>query len=95
MWKWGLVSHLNSTYNFYKNCIYNISSKPNVCFPACMPSACRATGRGLQPTGLRVKQIGDFKVDTRNAGSGDLKVAVKGPSEYRSHCRGYRSTERK
>ncbi|KAK2861659.1 hypothetical protein Q5P01_001192 [Channa striata] len=48
--------------------------------PACMPSACKATGRGLQPLGLRVKQIGDFKVDTRNAGSGDLKVAVKGPA---------------
>ncbi|KAK5600034.1 hypothetical protein CRENBAI_011014 [Crenichthys baileyi] len=47
--------------------------------PACMPGACRATGRGLQPSGLRVKQIGDFKVDTRNAGSGDLKVLVKDP----------------
>ncbi|XP_024125017.1 filamin-B isoform X2 [Oryzias melastigma] len=47
--------------------------------PACMPSACRATGRGLQPSGLRVKQVGDFKVDTRNAGSGDLKVFIKGP----------------
>ncbi|XP_054866408.1 filamin-B isoform X1 [Amphiprion ocellaris] len=47
--------------------------------PACMPGACRATGRGLQPSGLRVKQVGDFKVDTRNAGSGDLKVLVKGP----------------
>uniref|UniRef100_A0A3B5BCJ8 Filamin B n=1 Tax=Stegastes partitus TaxID=144197 RepID=A0A3B5BCJ8_9TELE len=47
--------------------------------PACMPGACRATGRGLQPAGLRVKQVGDFKVDTRNAGSGDLKVLVKGP----------------
>ncbi|KAF7207732.1 filamin-B isoform X1 [Nothobranchius furzeri] len=47
--------------------------------PACAPGACRATGRGLQPSGLRVKQIGDFKVDTRNAGSGDLKVLVKGP----------------
>ncbi|XP_029007336.1 filamin-B isoform X2 [Betta splendens] len=47
--------------------------------PACLPSACRATGRGLQPAGLRVKQIGDFKVDTRKAGSGDLKVAVRGP----------------
>lgn len=32
---------------------------------------------------MRVKQVGDFKVDTRNAGSGDLKVLVKGPSEYR------------
>uniref|UniRef100_A0A8D0APH8 Filamin B n=1 Tax=Sander lucioperca TaxID=283035 RepID=A0A8D0APH8_SANLU len=49
--------------------------------PACMPGSCRATGRGLQPSGLRVKQIGDFKVDTRNAGSGDLKVLVKGPRE--------------
>ncbi|XP_072237631.1 filamin-B isoform X1 [Leuresthes tenuis] len=47
--------------------------------PACMPGACRATGRGLQPSGLRVKQVGDFKVDTRNAGSGDLKVLIKGP----------------
>ncbi|KAM3621534.1 uncharacterized protein V6R79_012576 [Siganus canaliculatus] len=47
--------------------------------PACVPGACRATGRGLQPTGLRVKQVGDFRVDTRNAGSGDLKVVVKGP----------------
>ncbi|XP_060897718.1 filamin-B isoform X2 [Labrus mixtus] len=47
--------------------------------PACMPGACRATGRGLQPSGLRVKQVGDIKVDTKNAGSGDLKVLVKGP----------------
>ncbi|KAM7005424.1 filamin B a isoform 2-T2 [Tautogolabrus adspersus] len=47
--------------------------------PASMPGACRATGRGLQPSGLRVKQVGDFKVDTKNAGSGDLKVLVKGP----------------
>ncbi|KAJ8259883.1 hypothetical protein GJAV_G00174540 [Gymnothorax javanicus] len=43
------------------------------------PSACRASGRGLQPKGVRVRQVADFKVDTRNAGSGDLKVVVKGP----------------
>lgn len=55
-----------------------------------MPGACRATGRGLQPVGLRVKQVGDFKVDTKNAGSGDLKVLVKGPSEYSSHCGGFK-----
>ncbi|XP_043979419.1 filamin-B [Gambusia affinis] len=47
--------------------------------PACMPGACRATGRGLQPAGMRVKQVGDFKVDTRNAGSGELKVLIKDP----------------
>ncbi|XP_076125415.1 filamin B a [Alosa pseudoharengus] len=47
--------------------------------PASNPNACRATGRGLQPRGVRIKQTADFKVDTRNAGSGDLKVSVKGP----------------
>ncbi|XP_041945914.1 filamin-B [Alosa sapidissima] len=47
--------------------------------PASNPNACRATGRGLQPRGVRIKQTADFKVDTRNAGSGDLKVTVKGP----------------
>ncbi|CAB1315691.1 unnamed protein product, partial [Coregonus sp. 'balchen'] len=46
---------------------------------ASMPGACRATGRGLQPRGVRVKQVADFRVDTTNAGSGDLKVTVKGP----------------
>uniref|UniRef100_A0A8C3CYC5 Filamin A n=1 Tax=Cairina moschata TaxID=8855 RepID=A0A8C3CYC5_CAIMO len=48
---------------------------------ACNPSACRAVGRGLQPKGLRVKEAADFKVYTKGAGSGELKVTVKGPSE--------------
>ncbi|XP_064160248.1 filamin-B isoform X2 [Anguilla rostrata] len=47
--------------------------------PASNPNGCRASGRGLQPRGVRVRQVADFKVDTRNAGSGDLKVAIKGP----------------
>lgn len=52
-------------------------------FPqACNPNACRASGRGLQPKGVRVKEAADFKVFTKGAGSGDLKVMVKGPSEY-------------
>lgn len=51
---------------------------------ACNPSACRATGRGLQPKGVRMRETADFKVDTRAAGSGDLGVTVKGPSK----CRG-------
>uniref|UniRef100_A0A672L8T9 Filamin B n=1 Tax=Sinocyclocheilus grahami TaxID=75366 RepID=A0A672L8T9_SINGR len=46
---------------------------------AAVPGACRASGRGLQPRGVRVRQVADFKVDTRNAGSGDLKATVKGP----------------
>ncbi|KAM9277443.1 filamin-C [Cariama cristata] len=46
---------------------------------ACTPSACRATGRGLQPKGVRVKEVADFRVLTKGAGTGDLRVLVKGP----------------
>nr|KAF6492063.1 filamin A [Molossus molossus] len=46
---------------------------------ACNPGACRAVGRGLQPKGVRVKETADFKVYTKGAGSGELKVIVKGP----------------
>ncbi|XP_063178105.1 filamin-C-like, partial [Chroicocephalus ridibundus] len=46
---------------------------------ACTPSACRATGRGLQPKGVRVQEVADFKVLTKGAGTGDLRVVVKGP----------------
>lgn len=98
MWTWGLVSYLNFTasVNCSKGLINTVTITPVCVFslvcPACMPGACRATGRGLQPSGLRMKQVGDFKVDTKNAGSGDLKVLVKGPSECSSHCKDF--TER-
>ncbi|CAL8405191.1 unnamed protein product [Arctogadus glacialis] len=46
---------------------------------ACSPNVCRASGRGLQPKGVRVKEVADFKVYTRGGGSGELKVTVKGP----------------
>ncbi|OCT57973.1 hypothetical protein XELAEV_18002841mg [Xenopus laevis] len=46
---------------------------------ACNPAACRAVGRGLQPKGVRVKETADFKVYTKGAGSGELKVVIKGP----------------
>lgn len=92
VWTWDLVrkgtcKHFNHdpTGTHHNTCNHRFMC---VC-PACMPGACRATGRGLQPSGMRVKQVGDFKVDTRNAGSGDLKVLVKGPSEYSSQCRGF------
>ncbi|XP_047245448.1 filamin-C-like isoform X3 [Girardinichthys multiradiatus] len=47
--------------------------------PTCNPNSCRASGRGLQQKGLRVKEVADFKVYTKGAGSGELKVTVKGP----------------
>lgn len=46
---------------------------------ACNPNACRASGRGLQPKGVRIRETADFKVDTKAAGSGELAVTVKGP----------------
>lgn len=49
---------------------------------ACNPNLCRAKGRGLQPKGLRVKETADFKVYTKGAGTGELKVTIKGPSEF-------------
>ncbi len=49
-------------------------------FIASNPNACRAIGRGLQPKGVRVKEVADFKVYTKGAGSGELRVQVKGPS---------------
>ncbi|KAM4747093.1 filamin-C isoform 4-T4 [Rhinophrynus dorsalis] len=53
--------------------------KPKPRKSTCNPNACRATGRGLQPKGVRVKEVADFKVFTKGAGSGELKVSVKGP----------------
>ncbi|XP_063113409.1 filamin-B isoform X5 [Cavia porcellus] len=46
---------------------------------ACNPNACRASGRGLQPKGVRIRETADFRVDTKAAGSGDLSITVKGP----------------
>ncbi|KAM6960914.1 filamin-C-like [Aplochiton taeniatus] len=43
-------------------------------------NSCRATGRGLQPKGVRVNEVADFKVMTKGAGTGELQVLVKGPS---------------
>uniref|UniRef100_A0A2I3HDS7 Filamin B n=1 Tax=Nomascus leucogenys TaxID=61853 RepID=A0A2I3HDS7_NOMLE len=50
---------------------------------ACNPNACRASGRGLQPKGVRIRETTDFKVDTKAAGSGELGVTMKGPSKWK------------
>ncbi|MGH0130078.1 UNVERIFIED_CONTAM: hypothetical protein FKN15_040916 [Acipenser sinensis] len=47
----------------------------------CNPSLCRAKGRGLQPKGVRAKETADFRVYTKGAGTGELKVTIKGPSD--------------
>ncbi|XP_061075781.1 filamin-A-like isoform X1 [Conger conger] len=54
---------------------------------ACNPTLCRASGRGLQPKGLRVKEAADFKVFTKGAGTGELKVNIKGPKGLEEPCK--------
>ncbi|XP_028309662.1 filamin-A isoform X6 [Gouania willdenowi] len=54
---------------------------------ACNPNLCRAKGRGLQPKGLRVKETADFKVYTKGAGTGELKVLIKGPKGLEEPCK--------
>ncbi|XP_039656395.1 filamin-A [Perca fluviatilis] len=54
---------------------------------ACNPSLCRAKGRGLQPKGLRVKETADFQVYTKGAGTGELKVTIKGPKGLEEPCK--------
>ncbi|XP_055692687.1 filamin-A isoform X4 [Lutzomyia longipalpis] len=39
----------------------------------------RASGRGLQPTGVRVGDVGDFKIYTEGAGEGTPEVRIIGP----------------
>ncbi|KAK6303792.1 hypothetical protein J4Q44_G00262460 [Coregonus suidteri] len=46
------------------------------------PKACRVSGRGLQPKGVRVGQVADFKVDTSRAGPVELEVHIKGPDGF-------------
>ncbi|RXM28325.1 Filamin-C [Acipenser ruthenus] len=45
--------------------------------PTCNPNACRATGRGLQPKGVRVKEVADFKVFTKGANPFEVQVSAE------------------
>lgn len=47
-------------------------------FAALDARKCYATGRGIQPKGVRVGDDADFKVHTQGAGDGDLSVKVIG-----------------
>eukprot|EP00118_Oscarella_pearsei_P028822 m.3022 g.3022 ORF g.3022 m.3022 type:complete len:1777 (+) comp9010_c0_seq1:150-5480(+) len=47
--------------------------------PATDASKVVAKGPGLQPTGVKVGDLGDFEIDTTEAGRGNLRVTVDGP----------------
>jgi len=48
---------------------------------------CHATGRGIQPKGVRVGDDADFKVHTQGAGDGDLNIKVTGPGNVEERIR--------
>jgi len=48
---------------------------------------CYATGRGIQPKGVRVGDDAVFKVHTQGAGDGDLNVKVIGPGGVEERIR--------
>lgn len=47
--------------------------------PASDPKKVRAFGRGLQPTGVRVGDIADFRISTEGAGNAIPQVTILGP----------------
>ncbi|XP_052780237.1 filamin-A-like isoform X2 [Mya arenaria] len=55
--------------------------------PAVNPKAVYATGRGIQPKGVRVKQTAEFRVHTKDAGHGEVKVQIIGPGGANIPCK--------
>ena len=50
--------------------------------PASNPSKVQASGRGLQPHGIRAQELVDFKVFTEGAGEGHATVKIIGHNAY-------------
>ena len=66
------------------NVFYAGKAIPNSPFPVRVspssdPKKVRAFGRGLQPTGVRVGDLADFKISTEGAGEGVPHVTILGP----------------
>ncbi|XP_066158369.1 filamin-A isoform X3 [Euwallacea fornicatus] len=47
----------------------------------------KASGRGLQPTGVRVKDEADFNIYTEGAGEGVPEVQIIGPAGVKENCK--------
>ncbi|KAL5109779.1 Filamin-A [Taenia crassiceps] len=54
--------------------------------PACDAKQAYATGRGIQPHGVRVRDLADFKVHTEDAGEGVVEATVVGPNGREEKC---------
>ncbi|PVD25205.1 hypothetical protein C0Q70_15703 [Pomacea canaliculata] len=55
--------------------------------PPSNAKACYATGRGIQPRGIRVKDNADFYVHTKGAGEGEVSVNIIGPGGSEEKCK--------
>ncbi|VUZ40251.1 unnamed protein product [Hymenolepis diminuta] len=55
-------------------------------WPACDAKQAYATGRGIQPHGVRVRDLADFKVHTEDAGEGVLEATVVSPNGREEKC---------
>uniref|UniRef100_A0A673B2V9 Filamin A, alpha (actin binding protein 280) n=1 Tax=Sphaeramia orbicularis TaxID=375764 RepID=A0A673B2V9_9TELE len=83
----GQISKSPFTVNVGEGKLVLCPDKVQIENKACNPSLCRAKGRGLQPKGLRVKETADFQVYTKGAGTGELKVSIKGPKGLDEPCK--------
>ena len=63
-----------------------------ISFVASDAKKCYATGRGIQPKGVRIGDEADFKVHTKGAGVGELHVQVIGPDGQEMPCK-YRKVD--
>lgn len=61
--------------------IYLISLSLSLSFIASDAKKCRAYGRGIQPKGVRTGNPTEFRVVTKDAGEGVLKVTIIGPGK--------------
>lgn len=55
--------------------------------PVSDPRKVRASGRGLQPNGVRVKDEADFKIYTEGAGEGVPEIQIIGPGGLKEPCK--------
>ena len=53
----------------------------------CDPKKVRASGRGLQSNGVRVKDEADFKIYVEGAGEGQPDVQIIGPGGAKIPCK--------
>ena len=68
----------------YNKLLFTLASNAKMVF---------ATGRGIQPRGMRINDSGDFKVHTKGAGSAELKIQIFGPGGVECKCKQVKSTK--